>query len=153
MLTKKPTIFDSGVQDHFEDWVIEAGVKIRFNTATYFMETKKRNKVYSLLQKIGFNIKSEINIMHVVTNRPGYLIGKAGIIINKYEKLLSGFGIDKVTIHEITSQDALLRGIKRKISTNELAEHNTSMSIGNNTIRDAFAKANCNYDERSIRNF
>lgn len=126
MLKKRDTtetIYDPNVQHHFEDWLMEAGVKIRFNTATYFIEIKKMNKMYTLLKKMGLISKDQINTLHIVTNRPGYLIGKAGIIINKYTEILRCFGIDRIRIHEIRDQDVLLRGIKRKIAIREIAEH------------------------------
>lgn len=110
------TVYDEKVENQFENWLIESGLKIRFNTATYYIEIKKRNLIYSLLKKFGLNVKDEIKTLHVVTNRPGYLIGYTGSIINKYKELLaSQCGIDDVIIHEIRCQDSLIRGIKRKI--------------------------------------
>lgn len=109
------TIYDLDVQDQFENWLIESGIKVRFNTATYFIEMRKRNNLYSFLRKIGLNVKDEITTLHIVTNRPGWLISINGSLINKYKEIFAGQGIDNVIIHEVRDQDVLLRGIKRKI--------------------------------------
>lgn len=109
------TIYDEEVQEQFENWVIDAGIKIRFNTATYFIEVKTEDVANPILKMAGFRKEKITKTLHVVTNRPGYLIGEGGKVINKYTEIFAGLGIDTVALHEIRCQDSLLRGIKRKL--------------------------------------
>lgn len=109
------TIYDPEIQEEFENWVIDSGIKIRFNTATYFIEDVLEYTANPILKLIGINKKKITRILHVVTNRPGFLIGECGKIINKYTEILARLGIDEIKLHEIRCQDSLLRGIKRKI--------------------------------------
>lgn len=109
------TTGDYNVQKVFEDWVLESTVDLKQNVATYFIYNKKRGKMYSLLKRIGFNIKDGNIILHVVTDRPGFLIGRAGTRINKYKEIFTNMGIDEVFISEVKEQYQISRGIKRKI--------------------------------------
>jgi hypothetical protein len=54
MATTTGMMHQLAIQDEFENWIIEAKLKIRFNTATYFIEKKKENSTIPLLGMVGF---------------------------------------------------------------------------------------------------
>ena len=119
MLTKVneelENLHDCIIQDQFENWLIDSGIKVRFNTATYFIDFVTEDITNPILKLFGFRKKKIILTLHVVTNRPGFLIGEAGSIINKYKKIFSEIGIDIIKIHEVKDQGVLHRCVNRKI--------------------------------------
>jgi len=115
------TLYDPKIQHFFENWVIESNLKIKFNVATYYIESKKRNKFILLLKMIGFKkIVDERRILRVLTNQPGYLHGKDGALFNRYRTIFTDKkhvrDIDDVVVIEVKDQERILKGVKRKIN-------------------------------------
>jgi hypothetical protein len=113
------TLYDPELQNYFEDWLLEAGLKIKFNVVTYYIENKKRPTIYKILKRLGFDVNDEINTLIVVTNRPGVLIGKYGRLIGKYKLIFTNKryvrGIDDVKIVEVRDPYRISIGIRAKI--------------------------------------
>ena len=93
------------MSDYFKEWSTEAGIKTvnrgdRFST--YYVYTESKSIFHRLLERIGCrNIKHERRIMVVVSNSPGRLVGKAGVLVNKYKEAFEKeFHIDKLIIHD-----------------------------------------------------
>lgn len=116
------TIFDRNLSDYFENWIVESGIKMKFNTVSYYIEKQVLPKPTGLwdhfLQTICIRVPDTKNIMHVVTNMPGYLIGRGGHLIDKYVAIFTNpelvQGIDEVELHEVKAQENLWKGVKRK---------------------------------------
>lgn len=122
------TIYDRKLSDYFENWVVESGVKMKFNTVTYYIEKQVLPKPTGLwdhfLRSICLRVPDTKNIMHVVTNMPGALIGRSGHLIDKYTDIFTNpelvQGIDEVQLHEVKAQENLWKGVKRKTKELEL---------------------------------
>lgn len=109
------TIYDSKLQNLFEDWIIESGLKIKFNVVTYLIETQRDPP--SFLQKIGLTPHRERKVFRVLTNQVDILKGESGSLLTKYSQLFcEQFPLlDDVIISEVKDQDRILKGVKRKL--------------------------------------
>lgn len=115
---------DYTVSNIVEDWIVESGVKMKFNTITYYFETipvYPKTLWDHLLQSIGVRKKKTKLIMHIVTNVPGYLIGRAGNIIDRYRSRLIDVvpDLDDIQLHEVKSPEDLWKRVKRKIKARD----------------------------------
>lgn len=119
--SKRATIYDPLLQGLFEDWVLEADLKVKFNVATYYIETESKKGGFPFLRNTSkLNIK-EKKILKVLTNQPGYLIGRSGEILKKYTNLIKASlpEIDEVEVIEVKDQERILRGVKKKLRLSE----------------------------------
>ena len=119
------------VQEVFEDWVIESGLKVRFNTATYFTKTRKLFCIKSILSLFKLAKAVEEKTLYVVTSQPGYLIGKGGVFVRKYEEIFKSLGYSKVVILESRNQDQIVKGVRRKLRIIEKDNKESESIVGN----------------------
>lgn len=119
---KEGTIFDPKIWDFFENWIIESGIRLRFNTATFYVEKRKippSGWREAFCQRMGLTVQNEETILHVVTNKPGKLKGADSILFRRYCLIFTDKhyveGIDRVEMHEVKDQEKLLEGIQRKL--------------------------------------
>jgi hypothetical protein len=109
------------IQNAFEDWMIEARLKVRRNVATYYIERKERSWIFSFFKKLGFKVKCEDTILHILTNVPEFLMTHGGSLYFKYNDIFTKGdriqGIDEIQITKVKDQNQIMRGIRRKLQT------------------------------------
>ena len=114
----KGTIYDRKIQSVFEDWIIESGIKVRFKTITYYIESKLSFFDSYILSLFGIFPKNN-NILHIVTTDPDKFFGGDNHLLYKYKAKFLSHNIKSIEIHQVKNQDHLLEGVIKKLKRNK----------------------------------
>ena len=105
MYIKTISLFDERVTALFVDWVASAGLDNELVNSFYiqyrYMETSNWYLRW-ILKKIFPK-----PILHVVSRRPGALIGKGGKLMEEYKNYFIRLGFKNVLIHEMSNPDTI----------------------------------------------